>query len=98
MKGGVIGIITDLNALLKIPDRLASVERRLRQMEVRMTQMDDAVAQLNQATDEIASDLERLRGEVAGGDTAAAERLGPIIDRLRSLGADPENPVPETTA
>jgi hypothetical protein len=59
-----------------------------------MTSMEDAVAQLNAATDEIAADLERLRGEVEGSDAAAAEQLTPIIERLRSLGADPANPVP----
>lgn len=44
---------------------------------------------------EIASDLERLRNDVANGDTTAAEKLTPLIERLRTLGQDPENPVPD---
>jgi outer membrane murein-binding lipoprotein Lpp len=64
-------------------------------MENRMTRMEDAVQQLNAATDEVAADLERLRTEVQGSDAAAADRLTPIIERLRSLGQDPQNPVPE---
>lgn len=95
MKGGVIGFTETITDLLKIPDRLSTLERRLHRMEARMGKMEDAVQQLNEATDEIAADLERLRGDVANGDTSAAEKLTPLIERLRSLGQDPTNPVPE---
>lgn len=60
-----------------------------------MGKMEDAVAQLDEATNEIAADLERLRTDVANGDATAAEKLTPLIERLRSLGQDPTNPVPE---
>jgi hypothetical protein len=59
-----------------------------------MSAVDDVIADINTATDEIANDLEALRSQVSGLDAVTAEKFGPIVERLRALGADPENPVP----
>jgi hypothetical protein len=59
-----------------------------------MSRVDEAIEQLNTATNDVADDLERLRQEVAGSDSATAARLTPVIERLRGLAVDPENPVP----
>ena len=74
--------------------RLARVEVRVSRLENHMSRVDDVIADLNTATDEIASDLEALRTEVGNLDSATADKLTPLVDRLRALGADPENPVP----
>lgn len=74
--------------------RLAIVELRLARLEQHMSRVDDVIAELNDATNEIASDLDRLRGEVSNLDAVTAEKFTPLVDRLRSLGQDPENPVP----
>jgi hypothetical protein len=80
---------------LRLPLRF---DRRLTRLETRMTTVDEVVQQLNDATDEIARDLEGLRGQITDGDAAAAEKLTPIISRLQVLGQDPQNPVPDVDA
>jgi len=59
-----------------------------------MTRVDDVISDLNDATDEIANDLESLREQVSGLDATTAEKFTPLVERLRALGADPQNPVP----
>lgn len=59
-----------------------------------MSRVDDVIADLNTATDEIASDLEALRAQVSNVDAVTAEKFTPLVERLRALGQDPENPVP----
>lgn len=61
-----------------------------------MSAVDDVLAQLDTATNEIATDLARLRDEVAGDDSATAAKFQPLLDRLTQLAQDPENPVPPT--
>ncbi len=55
-----------------------------------------AIAELDAATNELASDLQALRDQVASGtvtdETLAA--LDAAIARAKVLGQDPENPVP----
>lgn len=63
-----------------------------------MSRVDDVIADLNTATDEIANDLDALRQQVSGLDAVTAEKFQPLVDRLRALGADPENPVPDPNA
>jgi prefoldin subunit 5 len=77
---------------------LQRLNHLINRLEITVTAVDDAVQQLNEATDEIARDLEALREEIQAGDTAAAEKLTPIIGRLQALGQDPANPVPPTPA
>jgi uncharacterized coiled-coil protein SlyX len=78
----------------QVLQRLAWLEYRLSRMEQHMSAVDDVIADINTATDEIANDLEALRSQVSGLDAVTAEKFGPIVERLRALGADPENPVP----
>lgn len=59
-----------------------------------MSRVDDVIDDLNTATDEIANDLEALRAQVSGLDATTAEKFTPLVERLRALGADPQNPVP----
>lgn len=61
-----------------------------------MALVDDLVARLSAATDELASDLEALRQEVAGLDENVAAKFEPLVSRLEAMGRDPENPVPGT--
>jgi phage host-nuclease inhibitor protein Gam len=82
--------------LIRLPQRVADLEARAREMDARMSAVDDVVRQLNEATNDVADDVERLRAEVQGSDAATAEKFTPIIERLRALAVDPENPVPPT--
>ena len=59
-----------------------------------MSRVDDVIADLDTATNDIANELDQLRDEVANLDGATADKLTPIVERLRTLAADPENPVP----
>lgn len=74
--------------------REMNVFRRLDHLERHMSRVDDVITDLNTATDEIASDLEDLRNQVAGLDETTAAKFTPLVERLRALGADPQNPVP----
>lgn len=64
------------------------------QLEVRMGATENALVELDSATNEVAAEIDELRGEVAKFDEATAERLGVVSARLRGLAADPETPVP----
>jgi uncharacterized coiled-coil protein SlyX len=83
---------------LRILRRLALLELRTARLEQSMSRVDDVIADLNTATDEIANDLDALRQQVSGLDAVTAEKFQPLVDRLRALGADPENPVPDPNA
>lgn len=61
----------------------------------RVTATDDLANRLNVATNELASDLQALRDEVAGLDSGIAAKFEPLVSRLEAMGADPANPVPE---
>lgn len=62
---------------------------------VRVTATDDLAARLNAATNELASDLQALRDEVAGLDAGVAAKFEPLVSRLEAMGADPADPVPD---
>lgn len=59
-----------------------------------MALTDVALDDLNNATNEVAAELDELRGQIGATDAALADRIGAAANRLRSLAADPENPVP----
>lgn len=63
-------------------------------MEHYMSAVDDQLSQLDQATNDVASELESLKAEVANSDATLAAKLDAPIARLKSLAADPNNPVP----
>lgn len=88
-----MGVVDDVRALLD-KYSLSKILNRLDRLEQSMSQVDDALADLNNATNDVAEDLERLRDEVAAFDAGTAEKIQPIVERLRSLAVDPENPVP----
>lgn len=71
-----------------------AVDRRLNQLELRMALTDQALADLNDATNEVAAELDDLRGQLSDADAAVAQRISDAASRLRGLAADPENPVP----
>lgn len=88
-----MGVVDDVRALID-KYSLSKMLNRLDRLEHGMSQVDDVLAALNAATNDVAEDLERLREEIAGTDAATAEKFVPLVDRLRALAVDPENPVP----
>jgi uncharacterized coiled-coil protein SlyX len=83
-----------MNLTQRVLERLAWLEYRMSRMEQHVTQIDDVIAELNDATNQIAEELDALRGDVANVDTVTAQKFQPLVDRLRQLAADPSNPVP----
>lgn len=78
-----------------IPDpALTALETRIASLEERMSLSETALADLDAATNEIATELDELRGEISDTDANLAARIGAAASRLRSLAADPDNPVP----
>lgn len=65
-----------------------------------MQDLQNAISQIDTATTEIANDLQALRDRLAGGGLSAMEtqqvldQLAAHAERLRVMGQDPENPVP----
>lgn len=80
--------------IFQVLNRLGWLEYRTARLESQMSRVDDVIADLNTATDEIANDLEELRSQVSNLDATTAEKFTPLVERLRTLGADPANPVP----
>ena len=60
-------------------------------METFMRQTEEAIAAINTETDNLAVRIEQV---MANADQATAAQLGPIATRLRSIAADPADPVP----
>jgi uncharacterized coiled-coil protein SlyX len=83
-----------MNDLNQVLGRIAWLEYRMSRMEYQMSRVDDVLVELNDATNQIAAELDTLRGDVANVDTVTADKLTPLVDRLRGLAADPNNPVP----
>lgn len=73
---------------------IADLQTRLAALEAKMTAAQDALADLDLATNEVAAELDDLRGQIATTDAALADRIGAAASRLRTLAADPTNPVP----
>ncbi len=65
-------------------------------------QFTDAMTAINTATNEVATEVARLRDQVNTGMTQAevdafsAEMLA-VVERLKGIAADPGNPVPPLT-
>lgn len=59
-----------------------------------MASFADELAALDAATNDIAAELESLRDQIASSDAGAAAQLDPLVQRLRSLASNPDNPVP----
>lgn len=101
--------VVDDKALQPVQDRLdllvATVNRVLTQGERVMTAADDlkaGIAQINEATNNIASDIQRLKDKISSSMSAAdvADVQGELtgaVSRLQGLAADPDNPDPAAT-
>jgi hypothetical protein len=68
---------------------------RLNLLENRMSAVDDALVLLDEATTAVANKIDQLVNQLQNGDQAAAAKIQVETERLRSLAADPENPVPD---
>lgn len=81
-----------------LEDRLALLEAQGAALMARQQDVDRIITDLNAATNEIAADLERLRGEITAGAVSeeSVALLDNLVVRLQGLGQDPENPVPPT--
>jgi hypothetical protein len=80
---------------VRILTTLVEYGQRIYRLEKYMARLDDVINDLNTATNDIAAELDALRGDMANLDSATADRLTPLVERLRGLAADPENPVPD---
>lgn len=74
---------------------IIGLTERIASLEDRMAKTETALEDLNDATNEVAAELDQLRGEISATDTALADRIGSAATRLRGLAADPANPVPD---
>lgn len=70
------------------------MEKRIRRLEKMMAAFADELAVLDAATNDIAAELETLRDQIAANDSSAAAALDPLVQRLRALASNPDNPVP----
>lgn len=59
-----------------------------------MSQLSDALAELDEATNAVAARLEQLANQLDEFDLNASNAVRAEAARLRTLAADPENPVP----
>jgi predicted RNase H-like nuclease (RuvC/YqgF family) len=79
-----------------LTDRITALEAQGGHLMARQEQLDALLGRLDAATNEIASDLTRLRDEIRTGTVseASVSHLDEMIARLEALGRDPEDPVP----
>lgn len=61
----------------------------------RMALTDEALADLDTATNEVAARLDELADQIETVDAGVAAQIRTRAERLRTLAADPANPVPE---
>ena len=85
---------------------LLRANRKLNQLLVqgahimsKATEIQAVLDQIDTATNEVASDLQKLRDDIIGGVTvdeadAIQGRLAALAARLTAMGKDPENPAP----
>lgn len=85
-------------------ERLSALETQVSTQQERLNKMDQAIAKVisdfDEATNEIEKDLTDLRDKISRGlsETDKAEAIAMLTqraDRLKALGADPANPVPD---
>lgn len=81
--------------------RITRLEERMATLEQTVAVIDAETTRIGVTITDVAADLETLRGELAGRDQAAADRLAPIVtrltaeaDRLQIVASDPDQPVP----
>jgi uncharacterized coiled-coil protein SlyX len=89
--------VTDFLQSLNIRNlyhQLTEHDRRLTGLERKMSQLTDVIASMDADTTRIAAKIDDITTRLNAGDASAAAELGPIADRLKALGSDPDNPVP----
>lgn len=84
-------------------DKLMSIENHIISLESKIMalsqEVKDAFAKVDAATNLVADRIKALADQIAAGGTDTAEivsQLNAEADRLTSIGADPNNPVPPT--
>lgn len=84
--------------LAALKARVTALEAQGATLMTRQDEVNTLIGRLDAATNEIASDLTRLREEIRSGTVSAESTamLDARIAQLEALGQDPENPVPET--
>jgi RecA-family ATPase len=85
--------------LLRVDTKLNRVLRQGAQIMSKASEIQAILDQIDTATNEVASDIQKLRDDLAGGVTAEEAtgiqtRLTVLSDRLTAMGKDPENPAP----
>lgn len=82
-------------ATSNIDARIVGIEQNIDLLGEFMSKITEALADLDDATNAVAARLDALAGQVAASDQSAADQIKVEADRLRTLAADPNNPVPE---
>ena len=84
-----------MRVLTAIRDELRVISKRLDLLTERqdrfMGKIDDLRDAMNEATTAIAARIERI---LQGQDDAVSAEFQPVLDNLRAMGQDPDNPVP----
>lgn len=80
----------------EIINSFSLINKKLNTMSKKNDEVLAAIDELNTATNDVASDLETLKGQLAAGTVtdATVATLTSSIARLKALGADPNDPVP----
>jgi hypothetical protein len=63
--------------------------RRLTTLEVHMATEDEKIAEISTGLDAVAAEITDLQGKILAGDTAAAEKLTPIVERITGMAPTP---------
>lgn len=97
----ITGWLTTDPELTGFENRLAALEAGMATLNEEMARIDTETNEIGQDVDQAITEITDLRTRIADLDTAAAAQLGAIADRLsgtgdrlRSVAADPTNPVP----
>lgn len=97
-----LNVTLPTDALAEVNEKLDQILLQGEKLMSKATEINELVTAMNDATNEIASDLEALRAQIAGGLSAeeAADvvaKLDGLKARLVALGQDPADPVPAPT-
>lgn len=89
-------------SLAELHEKLDRIERKQDEAMSKYTEISELLSAMDAATNEIASDIDALREQVAGGltpeqATDVTAKLDAMKSRLVALGQDPEDPVPAPT-
>lgn len=89
-----------LNSLLRIETALDRIQQKLETAMATLTSFKDLLAAVDAETNRIAAKIQSLVDQLAAGGMTEAEEaealsgLTAVADRLKTIGADPANPIP----